>query len=86
VTPFESYNVITSELYNKIKAECITKGDGAWELQKQQWRDTLLRAGDDDVLPPDALDAEMLVYFDKVLKHQQDLVRFGIFTLPMHVR
>ncbi|TEB24140.1 hypothetical protein FA13DRAFT_1797503 [Coprinellus micaceus] len=73
VTPFESYNVITSELYNKIKAECITKGDGAWELQKQQWRDTLLRAGDDDVLPPDALDAKMLVYFDKVLKHQQDL-------------
>ncbi|TEB22370.1 hypothetical protein FA13DRAFT_1716095 [Coprinellus micaceus] len=53
--------------------ECIAKGDGTWELQKQQWRDALIWMGDDELLPLDALDTETLVYFNKVLKHQQDL-------------
>ena len=76
VAPFESYNGVTSELYQNIKTKCLEEGEEAWELQKQQWKDALIRVGDDDVLPPDALQAEALVYFDKVLKQQEDLVRY----------
>lgn len=68
------YNAITSELYNKIKDDCLAEGPGAWELQIQKWKDALIRAGDDDELPPDALEAEILVYFHKVLEQQEELV------------
>ena len=83
VPPFASYNAITSEHYNKIKVECEERGEGAWELQKQEWRDALIRADDDDMLPLDALQAEIMLYFDKILAQQQDLVRLS--RLPVAV-
>lgn len=72
---FEEYSTVTSESYNAIKYECKAKGDEVWEMKKQEWKDAIVQANDaDGELPPDAENAEVALYMERVLSQQEDLV------------
>lgn len=65
--------------YNKIKECCLEQGAGTWDLKKQEWKDALIRHGD-DLQAPDQESAEIAGYMNKVITQQEDLVRCLIFS------
>ena len=77
--PFEDYNGVTSAQYNKIKERCLKQGAGAWDLKMQEWKDALIRHGD-DLQALDQESAEIAGYMNKVITQQEELVRHLIFS------
>lgn len=66
---------MASASYNEIKFNCLAEGEEAWELQKQEWKDAVFRAHESDgPVPPDAEDAEIMLYMQRVLDQQEELV------------
>lgn len=66
---------MASASYNKIKFNCLAEGEEAWELQKQEWKDAVFSAHESDgPLPPDAENAEIMLYMQHVLDQHEELV------------
>ena len=65
--------------YNKIRECCLEQGAGTWDFKKQEWKDALIRHGD-DLQAPDQESAEIAGYMNKVITQQEDPVRCLIFS------
>ena len=81
---FEDYNKITSIQYASIKSKCLEEGGAeVWNLKKQEWKDALIRHGN-ELQAPDRENAEIVAYMNKVITQQEDLVRRRLCYLGLY--
>ncbi|KAJ3537110.1 hypothetical protein NMY22_g5738 [Coprinellus aureogranulatus] len=76
VAPFDQHAQTTSEMYQEIKAACLTRSAEAWEDEKAKWKNTILtiQKGGDGSAPPDTENEEVAEYMERVISQHEELV------------